>query len=570
MVAVQPDSVASEPTAPAAPRRALFAIRGARLGLTLAWLPVLILGLLATVDGFGLGHGFAVAAWTSGLWMIGLTLVVGLRDLRTEEARTGAALKRAVAAETAQRSRADELAEILRASEGLVLTGEGKLDFMSILAAITPAGATAYLARVEGRSESLVVAAHGPLAPWVIGLQKPIDAGAADRHAGVLTSYSATGRVVGTATGRIDLPGMEAEIVAALSVRLVDHNGGALGWLNLIDTVDDQMLEPGFVNLAQLVANQIGVAMENQALLARVQRQLVEVQRVQQQLVRATKLGAIGELAAAVAHEVNNPLTGILGFSELLLSELPEDDPRHQEVSIIQTEAVRARGIIRSLLEFSRPKPPQRIPTDLNALARSTLELVSFATSEAGISISEHYSELPSLEIDPDALKQVLLNLLNNAVQAMPRGGALRLSTIADDDRVGIVVADSGIGMDAQTRGRIFTPFFSTRAGSGGGTGLGLPVSLQIVEGHCGSIEVQSEPGSGSAFTVWLPLSWVAFDGAVIVPGTEQDRSPLGGLDRSGSDRGGDAVGEGANDGDLVPCGAASAGGSSRRDGAAA
>jgi len=323
MVAVQPDSVASEPTAPAAPRRALFAIRGARLGLTLAWLPVLILGLLATVDGFGLGDGFAVAAWTSGLWMIGLTLVVGLRDLRTEEARTGAALKRAVAAETAQRSRADELAEILRASEGLVLTGEGKLDFMSILAAITPAGATAYLARVEGRSESLVVAAHGPLAPWVIGLQKPIDAGAADRHAGVLTSYSATGRVVGTATGRIDLPGMEAEIVAALSVRLVDHNGGALGWLNLIDTVDDQMLEPGFVNLAQLVANQIGVAMENQALLARVQRQLVEVQRVQQQLVRATKLGAIGELAAAVAHEVNNPLTGILGFSELLLSELP-------------------------------------------------------------------------------------------------------------------------------------------------------------------------------------------------------------------------------------------------------
>src|SRR5664279_5286557 len=135
---------------------------------------------------------------------------------------------------------------------------------------------------------------------------------------------------------------MEAALVAALSVRLVDHNGGSLGWLNLIDTVDDQMLEPGFVNLAQLVANQIGVAMENQALLARVQRQLVEVQRVQQQLVRATKLGAIGELAAAVAHEVNNPLTGILGFSELLLSELPEDDPRHQEASIIRAEAVRA------------------------------------------------------------------------------------------------------------------------------------------------------------------------------------------------------------------------------------
>jgi signal transduction histidine kinase len=363
---------------------------------------------------------------------------------------------------------------------------------------------------------------------------------------------------------------MEAEIVAALSVRLVDHNGGALGWLNLIDTVDDQMLEPGFVNLAQLVANQIGVAMENQALLARVQRQLVEVQRVQQQLVRATKLGAIGELAAAVAHEVNNPLTGILGFSELLLSELPEDDPRHQEASIIQTEAVRARGIIRSLLEFSRPRPPQRIPTDLNALARSTLELVSFTTSAAGISISDHYSELPSLEIDPDALKQVLLNLLNNAVEAMPRGGALRLSTLIADDRVGVVVADSGIGMDARTRSRIFTPFFSTRAGTGGGTGLGLPVSLQIVEGHGGSIEVQSEPGSGSAFTVWLPLSWAAFDGAVIVPGTEPDRADLDGSNRSGSESGGDSAGEQAHDADLVPCGATSDDGSPRRRGAAA
>ena len=570
MVAVHPDSAASEPAAPVAPRLAISAIRGARLGLTLAWFPVLILGLLATVDGFGLGDGFAVAAWTSGLWMIGLTLVVGLRDLRTEEARTGAALKRAVAAETAQRARADELAEILRASEGLVLTGEGKLDFMGILAAITPAGATSYLARVEGQSESLVVAAHGPLAPWVIGLRKPIDAGSADRQAGVLTSFSATGRVVGIATGQIDLPGMEAEIVAALSVRLVDHNGGALGWLNLIDTVDDQMLEPGFVNLAQLVANQIGVAMENQALLARVQRQLVEVQRVQQQLVRATKLGAIGELAAAVAHEVNNPLTGILGFSELLLSELPEDDPRHQEASIIQTEAVRARGIIRSLLEFSRPRPPQRIPTDLNALARSTLELVSFTTSAAGISISDHYSELPSLEIDPDALKQVLLNLLNNAVEAMPRGGALRLSTLIADDRVGVVVADSGIGMDARTRSRIFTPFFSTRAGTGGGTGLGLPVSLQIVEGHGGSIEVQSEPGSGSAFTVWLPLSWAAFDGAVIVPGTEPDRADLDGSNRSGSESGGDSAGEQAHDADLVPCGATSDDGSPRRRGAAA
>ncbi len=186
--------------------------------------------------------------------------------------------------------------------------------------------------------------------------------------------------------------------------------------------MDERILDPTFVNLAQLVANQIGVAMENQALLARVQRQLLEVQRVQQQLVRASKLGAVGELAAAVAHEVNNPLTGILGFSELLLAELPADDPRHQEASIIQAEAVRARAIIRSLLEFARPRPPQRIPTDLNALVRSTLDLVRFRTQEAGIWIAEEYGELPCLEIDPDAFKQVLAE----PVQQRHRGHAPR------------------------------------------------------------------------------------------------------------------------------------------------
>jgi signal transduction histidine kinase len=537
-------------------------IRGARLALLLAWPPVLIVGLLATFDAFGLGDDFAVAAWTSGLWLVGLTLVAGLRDLRAAEARAGAALERAVAAETAQRARADELAEVLRASEGLVLTGEGKLDFMSILAAITPAGATSYLAQVESESESLVVAAHGPLVPWVIGLRKQLDSAgeAPDRRTGSLTSYRVSGQVVGTANGQIDLPGMEAEIEAALSVRLVDHNGGTLGWLNLLDTLDERILAPTFVNLAQLVANQIGVAMENRALLARVQRQLLEVQRVQQQLVRVTKLGAVGELAAAVAHEVNNPLTGILGFSELLLSELPAEDPRHQEAEIIQTEAVRARGIIRSLLEFARPRPPQRIPTDLNALAQSTLQLLRFRAQEAGIWISEEYGDLPSLEMDPDAFKQVLLNLLNNAVQAMPRGGQLRVSTRIVDDRVGIVVADSGVGMDTQTRSRIFKPFFSTRAGAGGGTGLGLSVSLQIVEGHGGSIEVESEPGQGSVFTVWLPLSWPAFDGAVLVPCMEE----------TGSDRAGGASDGESTEADLVPSSDAPDRGPARLAGSAA
>jgi signal transduction histidine kinase len=315
--------------------------------------------------------------------------------------------------------------------------------------------------------------------------------------------------------------GVDSEIEAALTVRLIDHDGRSIGWLHMLDHRSEKILEPSFVNLAQLVANQIGVAMENNALLARVRQQLVEVQRVQAQLVQASKLGAVGELAAAVAHEVNNPLTGILGFAELLMAELPLDDPRHDEAVVIRNEAVRSRTIIRALLEFARPRPPQRIPSNLSDLARSALDLIRYRASEVNVRIVAEFGELPCLEIDPDAFRQVLLNLFNNAVDAMPEGGELRITTLVEQERVGIVVTDVGIGMNADTQARIFQPFFSTRAASSGGTGLGLSVSLQIVEGHGGSIHVESAPGHGSVFTVWLPVPSPAFEGAVLFPGMD-------------------------------------------------
>jgi signal transduction histidine kinase len=183
--------------------------------------------------------------------------------------------------------------------------------------------------------------------------------------------------------------------------------------------------------------------------------------------------------------------------------------------------AVRSRSIIRALLEFARPRPPQRIPTDINDLARATIDLIRFRASEAEIKIAAVYGDLPCLEIDGDAFRQVLLNLFNNAVDAMPQGGELRVTTLAETERVGVIIADVGVGMDDVTRERIFTPFFSTRAGSGGGTGLGLSVSLQIVESHGGTIDVDSAPGRGSVFTVWLPRSSPAFEGDILVPGTE-------------------------------------------------
>jgi signal transduction histidine kinase len=453
-------------------------------------------------------------------------LLVGLsdlRDLRAADARASAALDRAATAEATQRARADELARLLEASESLALTVEGQVDYLGVLEAITPDGATSFLVRVENDTDSMVVAAHGPLAASVVGVRRPLpsDKDASGPTTAPIASFSASGHPVGLAMPREHFAGLSSEMEAALTIRIVDHGGRRQGWLHMLDPRGERILEPSFVNLAQLVAHQVGVAMENNALLVRVRHQLIEVQRVQQQLVQASKLGAIGELAAAVAHEVNNPLTGILGFAELLLTELAEDDPRHDEAAVIRDEAIRSRAIIRALLEFARPRPPQRIPSNLNDLARSTIELIHFRASEADVRIVTEYGAVPCLEIDPDAFRQVLLNLFNNAVDAMPRGGELHVATLVEEGRVGVAVADMGIGMDDDTLGRIFTPFFSTRAAGSVGTGLGLSVSLQIVEGHGGTIEVASAPGRGSVFTVWLPVSSPDFEGAVLVPGLD-------------------------------------------------
>ena len=521
MIATNPDR--RTPVDPVRKHRGPRALArvGARAVLVAAIPLAIAMGLLVIEDAFELGNGFIIAALVFTFVLVVAMLVIGLRDLRAADARAKAALERAAAAEASQRARADELARVLTASETLAFTGDGQVDYLGLLEAITPDGATAFLVRIENDNEAIVVAGHGPLAASAVGVRRPLaQASDAPGHNAPIASFSASGQVVGTAMPREHLA-LESDIQAALTIRLIDHNGSRLGWLHLLGQRDEKILEPSFVGLAQLVANQIGVAMENNALLARVRHQLVEVQRVQEQLVQASKLGAVGELAAAVAHEVNNPLTGILGFAELLMTELPEDDPRHDEARVIRDEAVRSRTIIRALLEFARPRSPQRIPSNLNDLARTTLDLIRYRASEADIRIVSQFEALPCLEIDPDAFRQVLLNLLNNAVDAMPHGGEIRVTTHAERERVGVVVADIGVGMSAETKSHIFQPFFSTRSGNGAGNGLGLSVSLQVVESHGGTIEVESTPGKGSAFTVWLPRSTTAFDGAVVVPGMD-------------------------------------------------
>lgn len=256
--------------------------------------------------------------------------------------------------------------------------------------------------------------------------------------------------------------------------------------------------------LLKIVASQVAIAVENARLYEGVKRQMAELQHTQAQLIHAAKLAALGEMAAQVAHEINNPLTSVLGFASLLLEDLPQDDPAQGPMHLILSEATRARDIVRDLLDFSRQRAfvPQQV--DLNQVLREVIGLVRHQ-SVGRITIQERYADvLPTVEVDPARMKQVFLNLIHNAVQAMPKGGVLTVSTSGTNTEVMVAVADTGTGIPPQNLDRIFEPFFTTKP-EVSGTGLGLSVSLGIVRQHGGTIEAVSEIGKGSTFTVRIP-----------------------------------------------------------------
>ncbi len=326
MVATNHPSVLPD-RAPRVPTRALPHGRGIRAVLALVAPLAIAVGLLSAEEAFDLPGSFMAVALVIGALVVAALLLVGLRDLLAAEARIDAALERAASAEAVQRARADQLAGILEASQSLVLTGEGQVDYLGVLSSITPDGATSFLVRTADEAEVTVVAAHGPLAASVAGLARTMAGETPGVDGASLASFSAAGHPVGMEIPRQHFAGFEPEIEAALTIRLVDHSGRRIGSLHMLDPIPERVLEPTFVSLAQLVANQISVAMENNVLMARLREDHSANQRVGQQLLQASKMGAVGELAAAVAHQVNNPLTGILGFAELLLSEVPADDP---------------------------------------------------------------------------------------------------------------------------------------------------------------------------------------------------------------------------------------------------
>jgi two-component system, NtrC family, sensor kinase len=241
-------------------------------------------------------------------------------------------------------------------------------------------------------------------------------------------------------------------------------------------------------------------------MLAEVRALRVEDERLREQLISSTRMAAVGALAAGVAHEVNNPLTVILGPAEMLLQDLEPGDPRRQDVQTIREAALRARSVVRALSDFARPGTPELQPTDLADLVRRTTDLIRSPFAATRVMITESHDELPLIELDPHAIQQVILNVLTNALQAMPDGGSLQIgSTIRGSEAV-VTITDDGVGMDETVAAQALVPFFSARRDAGA-LGLGLSVSHGLIESHGGTIRLISTEGFGTTVEIALPLA---------------------------------------------------------------
>jgi PAS domain S-box-containing protein len=239
-----------------------------------------------------------------------------------------------------------------------------------------------------------------------------------------------------------------------------------------------------------------------------VVRDLTEERRMAEQLRQSEKLAALGELVAGVAHEVNNPLTGISAFAQLLLEDDLSEEQR-ESVSLMKREADRAVSVIRDLLAFARKTGPRSVVVDMNDLLEQTLRLRAYGMRSTGVTLETQLDPaLARVRGDDRQLQQVLLNLIVNAEHAMASTSIRQLTVITRNEgsRVVIEIRDTGTGMTPEVQKRIFEPFFTTKP-EGTGTGLGLSVSYGILQSHAGTLSVQSAVGIGSTFRISLPAS---------------------------------------------------------------
>jgi two-component system NtrC family sensor kinase len=270
------------------------------------------------------------------------------------------------------------------------------------------------------------------------------------------------------------------------------------------------------LTLLHSIAASVAIAIENARLYAEVKDSADELARSQAQLTQSEKLAATGKLAASIAHELNNPLQAVQGCVYLVADRAAPDDPNRQYLDIAREELDRMARIVGRMVDFYRPSDEGRVPTDVNALLENVVALVGKRLQQGGIEVDLKLApNLPLIAATGDHLKQVFLNIIINALEAMPQGGRLDMATRHVSERgaltkastdagfVEIEFADTGVGIPEEHIHNVFDPFYTTKPD---GMGLGLSVSYGIVERHGGQIQVESKVGEETTFVVRLPV----------------------------------------------------------------
>lgn len=245
----------------------------------------------------------------------------------------------------------------------------------------------------------------------------------------------------------------------------------------------------------------------------KVEERTKELKVAQLQIIQSEKLASIGKLSATIAHEINNPLNGILTYTKLIEKRLGRDSLSEDEIQKIKSylatmirETERCSTIVRNLLDFARQREPAlKFDVNVNTLIDDSLNFISNQISLQEIEVIRQYSELPPITADPQQLRQVFLNILVNACEAMPKGGKIivRTSYLKDEEKVHVEIEDTGMGIDKEVLDKIFDPFFTTKEK---GTGLGLSVVYGIVNAHKGDLKIESKKGEGTKVIIKLPL----------------------------------------------------------------
>ena len=292
----------------------------------------------------------------------------------------------------------------------------------------------------------------------------------------------------------------------------------ALGAIAADHTEPGRRLTQETLDSVMRFAQQAGLAIQNASMYQelknfsrqmeeKIQKTTADLRKTESQLIRSEKLAALGQLAAGIAHEIRNPLTSINILIHSLRERLPSENSQQEDLKVIEEEIHRMNEIVNQFLRFAKPASPLLEKTDVLSIVEETLQLLRPQIEKQRIVVEKEFQALPMIQMDPEQMKQAMLNLLLNAIQAMPQGGQLTLSgrNSKEGQWIHLSIEDSGMGISPENIDKLFDPFFSTKEG---GIGLGLSITHRIIDQHHGKIEVENAPEKGTIFTVWLPIHY--------------------------------------------------------------